>query len=48
MISSLRPEAAEAKKQKRVLTIFAWNIFFGRTKAFLARVVKMAWPKKAK
>src|SRR5207247_1388806 len=29
MISSLRPEAAEAKKQKRVSTIFASNIFFG-------------------
>jgi hypothetical protein len=36
MISSLRPEAAEAKKQKRVSTIFDSNIFFGRTEAFLA------------
>src|SRR5438067_8566337 len=35
MISSLRPEAVEAKKRKRVSTICALNIFSGRTEAFL-------------
>ena len=45
MISSLQPEAAEAKKQKRVLIIFGWNIFFGRTEAFLAELVEVEWPK---
>src|SRR5436309_7618016 len=37
MISSLRPEAVEAKKRKRASTICAWNIFSGRTEAFPAQ-----------
>jgi hypothetical protein len=31
MRNSLQREAAEAKKQKPVLPIFAWSISFGRT-----------------
>ena len=45
MISSLQQEAAEAKKQKRVSTIFGSNIFFGRTEPSLAELVEVDWPK---
>jgi hypothetical protein len=30
MKSWLHPAAAGVKKQKRVLTVYAWNTFFGR------------------
>src|SRR5438445_11558036 len=39
MISSLPREGAEAKKQKRVLIVFASNIFFGRTESSVAATV---------
>ncbi len=45
MISSLRPETAEAKKQKRVSTIFASNIFFGRTESPVAASVYSLYAK---
>jgi hypothetical protein len=45
MISSLRPEAAEAKKQKHVSTIFASNIFFGRTDSPVAGTVYSLYAK---
>ena len=36
------------KKQKRVSTTFASNIFFGRTEAFLAEVEEVGWFKNTK
>jgi hypothetical protein len=45
MISSLRPEAAEAKKQKHVSTIFDSNIFFGPTDSPVAAAVYSLYAK---